>query len=177
MDYSDQLLTFAEISVALAGFAGIIATFQFKQQKRISRGQVLDLSMIVNISLLCAFMSVFPLALLNFGFAERMVWAFCSALGGFLWLAFIIFIIQNMGTNTVSTSLRILFAFLFVYSTATSVILFLNAFGIIFHQEFAPFFCAFILAFFMVCFNFSRLLLHPLWKALRKQEAVSAAVA
>ena len=177
MDYSDQLLTFAEISIALAGFAGIIATFQFKKEEHISRGRVLDLSMIVNISLLCAFMSVFPLALLNFGITERAVWAFCSSVAGILWLGVILFILRNMNADNVAKPLRILFAFLFIYSSSTAVILFLNAFGIIFNQEFGPYFAAFILAFFMVCFNFSRLLMHPLWKALRKQEAARIAVA
>ena len=50
MEQIDQLLTIAEISFALAGFAGVIATFQFRQQERVTRGQAISLSMIVNIS-------------------------------------------------------------------------------------------------------------------------------
>ena len=122
-------------------------------------------------------MSVFPLALLNFGITERAVWAFCSSVAGIIWLGFILFILRNMNADKVAKPLRIFFAFLFVYSTATAAILFLNAFGIIFSQEFGPYFAGFLLTFFMVCFNFSRLLMHPLWKALRNQEAERTAVA
>jgi hypothetical protein len=177
MDASDQLLTFAEISIALAGFAGIIATFQFRQDKYLSRGRVLDLSMIVNISLLCAFFSVLPLSLLNFGFEEEAVWAFCSAIAGCIWLLGVVFVLRNMTTRKVHPQLRLLFIFLFVYSLVTAVILFLNALGIFFHRQFAPYFSSFILAFFLVCFNFSRLLMHPLWKALHKQEGLAATAA
>jgi hypothetical protein len=174
MNPSDQLLTFAEISVALAGFAGIIATFQFREQRRLTRGRVLDLSMIVNISLLSAFFSVFPLALLVFGFEEKTVWAICSGIAGAIWISVLIFVVQNMSTQSVSSRLQLFFAFIILYSLATAVILFMNALGIIFDQHFAPYFSSFILAFFLVCFNFSRLLMHPLWKALRKQEISSS---
>lgn len=170
MDYSDQLLTFAELSIALAGFAGIIATFQFKQDGHVSRGRVLGLSMIVNISLLGAFFSVFPLALMNFGLAEHTVWKYSSGLAGIVWFALIIFIGQNLRKYIVRKPIRVLFSVLFLLSIAATVISFLNAFGVIFHQEYAPYFAGFLLAFFMVCYNFSRLLMHPLWKALREQE-------
>ena len=176
MDHSDQLLTFAELAIALAGFSGIIATYQFKQEEHVSRGRVIGLSMIVNISLLAALFSVLPLALLNFGFAERSVWAISSGLAGIIWIAFTIYIGHNMSTYRVKKPVRILFSFLFFISAVASVILLLNAFGIILNQDYAPYFAAFLLAFFMVCFNFSRLLMHPLWTALREHEAARAAV-
>lgn len=176
MDYSDQLLTFAELSIALAGFAGIIATFQFKQEDHVSRGRVLGLSMIVNISLLGAFFSVFPLALMNFGLAEKEVWAYSSGLAGIVWFAVIIFIGQNLRKYRVRKHIRVFFSVLFFMSLAASVISFLNAFGVIFHQIYAPYFAGFLLAFFMVCYNFSRLLMHPLWKALREEEAAHTTV-
>ena len=49
-------------------------------------------------------MSVFPLALLNFGYAERTVWGFCSGVAGTMWLCAIVFILRNM---TVLDCLRI----------------------------------------------------------------------
>jgi hypothetical protein len=36
MNEIEQLLTIAEVSVALAGFAGIVATFQFRQQVNVN---------------------------------------------------------------------------------------------------------------------------------------------
>ena len=44
---------------------------------------------------------------------------------------------------------------------------------IVFDREFGPYFAAFIFGFCLVLYNFSRLLLHPLWKVIHKQEALS----
>jgi hypothetical protein len=51
-------------------------------------------------------------------------------------------------------------------SGATVGMLLLNALGIISDHEFAHCFAMFIMARFIVCFNFSRLLMHALSKAL-----------
>lgn len=172
MDATNQLLTLAEISIALAGFSGIIATFQFQQKAHLSRGQVLSLSVIVIISLAAAFCSVLPLALLNFGFEERAVWSISSFLGGVFWLLGLIFTIRNIRLDAVALTTRILIGFFLALVAVASMANFLNTFGIIFDQEFGPYFAAFLYGFLLVLYNFSRLLLHPLWKVVRRQEAV-----
>jgi len=175
MDAANQLLTLAEISIALAGFSGIIATFQFEQKAYISRGHVLSLSVIVIISLAAAFCSVLPLALLNFGFKEPTVWSISSFVGGSFWLSGLIFTIRNMRMETVTFPTRILFSTFLALVALASMANFLNAFGIIFDQEFGPYFAAFLFGFCLVLYNFSRLLLHPLWRVVHKQEtAISA---
>lgn len=171
MDAANQLLTLAEISIALAGFSGIIATFQFQQEAHISRGQVLSLSVIVIISLAAAFCSVLPLALLNFGFAERSVWSISSFVGGVFWLAGLIFTVRKMRLDAVAPPTRILIVLFLALVAVASMANFLNTFGIIFDQEFGPYFAAFIYGFCLVLYNFSRLLLQPLWKIVRRQEA------
>ena len=48
MQGADLLLVGTEVSVAFAGFAGIIATFQAKGEKHISRGDLVGLDIVVN---------------------------------------------------------------------------------------------------------------------------------
>lgn len=127
--------------------------------------------MIVIISLAAAFCSVLPLALLNFGFEERAVWSISSLLGGIFWLMGLVFTIRNIRLGAVAPATRILFGFFLALVAVASMANFLNTFGIIFDQEFGPYFAAFIFGFCLVLYNFSRLLLHPLWKVVRRQEA------
>ena len=47
MEVFDVLILGAELSMALAGFAGIIATFQFRDTEKIRRADVVGLSIIV----------------------------------------------------------------------------------------------------------------------------------
>ena len=54
MEITDLLLVSIEISVAFAGFAGIIATFQYRGEKQAKKGDVIGISMIVHLSLGCA---------------------------------------------------------------------------------------------------------------------------
>ncbi|MGB5698278.1 hypothetical protein [Muriicola sp.] len=40
MEEAEQLLTITQVAIAIAGFAGIIGTFQFKEGERIRRRDV-----------------------------------------------------------------------------------------------------------------------------------------
>lgn len=173
MDAANQLLTLAEISIALAGFSGIIATFQFEEKKHISRGHVLSLSVIVGISLAAAFCAVLPLALFNFGFEEPMVWSISSFVGGVLWLSGSIFTIRNLSTGTVKLPTKVLIHVFIALSVSAAMANLLNTAGIVFDREFGPYFAAFIFGFCLVLYNFSRLLLHPLWKVVNEKEGQS----
>ena len=113
MSEVDQLLTIAEVSVALAGFAGIVATFQFKQQVRINQGHVLALSMIVNISLVGAFFAVLPLIFLNYGMAENKVWALCSGLMGANISMFMIFIWRTQHIGSLPALVKLVYLLFF----------------------------------------------------------------
>jgi hypothetical protein len=170
---TDQLLTITEISIALAGFAGIIATFQFRQLDRLSSGHVVSLAMIVNISLVGAFFSVMPIALFNFGLSEHTTWAVSSALLGINILAFFEYVRRNAVLTMLKKSDQMFFRVLFTLALMLAVSQFMNAAGVVFHQEFGPFFVAFIFCFFLVCYNFSRLLLRPLWRIVRDQASLA----
>ena len=43
MEVTDLLILSAEVSVALAGFAGIVATFQFRDAKKVKRAELVGL--------------------------------------------------------------------------------------------------------------------------------------
>jgi hypothetical protein len=78
---SDLLLVGAEVSVAFAGFSGIIATFQFRDKTTVKRGDIVALTMIVYFSLLCAFCCILPLLLSIFGIEDATIWTICSVFG------------------------------------------------------------------------------------------------
>ena len=82
MESTDLLLVGAEVSVAFAGFAGIIATFQFREAKQVKRGDVVGLTMIVQMSLNCALLSALPLLLSTFKLEATTIWTICSLYGG-----------------------------------------------------------------------------------------------
>jgi len=47
----------------------------------------------------------------------------------------------------------------------------MNSFNLVFKREFGPFYISLVYALGSVCFMFSRLLLRPIWRSIRKQEA------
>jgi hypothetical protein len=63
MEETDLLLVFIEVAVALAGFSGIIATFQLRLSSVPKRSVLAGLSYIVNASFMGAYISALPLVL------------------------------------------------------------------------------------------------------------------
>jgi hypothetical protein len=82
------------------------------------------------------------------------------------------FIIRNMSLQREALSVRILFSSFPVVGMALVVVNFLNAFGILFDHEVGPFLVIIIFSLSLVCYNFSRLLMRPLWKMVEQREAV-----
>ena len=79
MNQSDQLLLVVEVAVALAGFAGIVGSFQNKSGAKLSHGDVLGLELMIVLSLITAVCAILPVALFNFGVAETTIWSICSS--------------------------------------------------------------------------------------------------
>ena len=175
MDVVDSLLTVAEISVALAGFAGVIATFQLGQLEHLSRGRVVAVWMIVNISLFMAFFSVLPFFLVQLGLEEKTIWAISSALMVVYLFAYSPIFFRNVNMSPETLPIRILFLSFPIFGLALLVANLLNALGIIFDQELGPFLAAVIFSLCIVSYNFSRLLMRPLWKLVEKREVMSSA--
>ncbi|MCO1334940.1 hypothetical protein MO867_11380 [Microbulbifer sp. OS29] len=166
----DQLLAIIEISIVLAGFAAMVATFQSRKMEGISRGHVVSLAMIVYISLFSALLAAFSLTLLNFRIEASYVWSISSCLMGVATTGFIVYLWKKRHFKFVSTIMRITYYGLFVIASSVVVISTLNVAGIIFEREFGPYFLAYICNLFFVGFAFARLLMRPLWKAVETKE-------
>ena len=174
MNVIDNLLTIAEIAIALAGFAGIIATFQLGQLEHISRGRVLAVWMIVNTSLSVGFFSLLPIGLISFGLKAEVVWAISSTLIAIVSIILTPFVIRNMNLQREKISVRVVFYSIWLVGFALVVVNFLNGLGIVFHREFGPFFAIIMYSLFIVGWNFSRLLMLPLWKMVEKREGLTS---
>jgi hypothetical protein len=170
MDASDLLLMGIEISVAFAGFAGIIATFQFGDRTVIKRGDVVGLTMIVQNSLAIAFACTLPLVLNTFALESETLWTVASAYGAVSMLLSSYSIDQSMRGAVRKTSLKLLFGSLQAVAAVLAICLILNACDIIFHREAGPYLVALTANLGLVGYMFARLLLRPLWHEVRSQE-------
>lgn len=172
MEETAQLLTITQVAVAIVGFAGIIATFQFKEGKSLRRSDALGLAMIINSGLVGAFSSVLPLALSNFGIQDSIVWTVCSGFMSINYMCFIFYLIKHMRKFKINKKSSRFFVVLF-FSIGFIVIIvnLLNVFNVGFNREYGPFFISLIFPLCMVGYFFSRLLLVPIWRTIRDQES------
>ena len=177
MEGTDLLLVGVEVSVAFAGFAGIIATFQFREDKEIKRGDVVGLTMIVQMSLNCALLSALPLMLSIFNVKAEKIWTICSLYGGLYTAYTMLRVHLNMYGVTRKMSLRLLFGSLQVISACIVAMQFLNAFDLFFHREPGPYIAGIMIGLGMVGYMFLRLLLRPLWISVRTQDTNKADLA
>jgi hypothetical protein len=171
MENVDQLLTFTQVAVAVAGFAGIIGTFQFKEGEKIRRGDAVGLAVVVNTGLMSAFYSTLPLLLANFGVNDSTIWTISSVMTCFIYSYFSIDIALRLKEfKTYKTFNKIIIYALFLIGLIIIAINVLNACNIVFKREFGPYYISLIYSLGLVCYMFSRLLLRPIWRTLRKQE-------
>jgi hypothetical protein len=175
MESLDILILGVEASIALAGFAGIVATFQFSGEKETRRGDAAGLTMILQYSLLAALGCSIALLLYSFSVTETTLWAICSILFAIMhvWGSSTMF--MNLGALDMPKSVR----GLTVLWTVPSLVLFLihvmNVSDIFFHREAGPVIASVIYTMCIVGFMFSRLLLRPIWRSVRIQEAAKLA--
>ena len=177
MDESALLLVGIEVSVAFAGFAGIIATFQNRDEATIDRGHVVGLTMIVNFSLFGAFFCALPLALSVFRIEEATIWSINSGLQCIYTLNRMNYIHQNMSVVALKRTTRLLFRMLQGGASFVVVALALNAANLVFHRGPGPSITAIFFGLGLVGFMFARLLLRPLWRVVREQEAAASRLA
>ena len=171
MDESGLLISGIEVSVALAGFAGIVATFQNKDGATVSRGDAVGLTIIVNFSLMGAFFCALPLVLVVFRVGEAAIWAINSALQCVYMLNRMYYIHRHMTAVALRESTRRLFRVIQGVSALVAVALALNAGNQVFHREPGPSIAALFFGLGLVGFMFARLLLRPLWRVVHDQEA------
>ncbi len=173
MESSDLLLVGIEVSVAFAGFAGIIATFQFRNEAKINRGHVVGLSLIVHISLVLALASALPLLLSVFRVEDAALWAICSGLAA-IWSSYTQYSVhRNMRAAVRRKLTRLFINILQGVFTLIVISLILNMLDLIFHREPGPYIAAIIIGLGLVGIMFTSLLVRPLWKVVHEQESTN----
>lgn len=171
----DILILGVEAAVAFAGFAGIIATFQFGDAKKVRRADAVGLTMIVQFSLLAALVSSVPLLLYSFGTSATTGWATTSILTAICFGGAQLAQHRNLD-NSISNKAMRRFA-TFIHSVGIGMILMntMNALDLFFHRESGPVIAAIIWALSLTGFMFSRLLLSPVWRSVREHDAAKLA--
>jgi hypothetical protein len=161
------LETVAEISVALAGFAGIVATFQFREGDTPSAGKIVALTIIVNMGLSCGMFSFLPLLLFSVTSDEAIVW-FVASYSLARYMCYMMFFVQkNMHGKVRRKRVRLLFSTYQIISGLLIVVLLLNGANVGVERGLGPYLLTLMYGLYMVGTNFMRLLLSPLWMRYR----------
>ena len=175
MNQSDQLLLVVEVAVALAGFAGIVGSFQNKSGAKLSHGDVLGLELMIVLSLITAVCAILPVALFNFGVGQTTIWSICSSVSVVAYVVVIFSIKTKFRRLFVSSRIsRILFQFFFVIAYLTGLANFVNALDVGLHREYAPYFVALVVPNCVSAHMFVRLVLRPLRRAVRERETTES---
>lgn len=165
MNGTEQLILLAEVSISLAGFAGIVSTFQYKNGSENSHGDALGLAMMVHCGLLNAFFAVLPMAIYSLGVNEQLTWNISSSAHCVNYVLYFGYIINSMRKIKVRrTSTKVMYGLLYAVGLVVLVFNFANAFNIGFQGQFGPYFIACILPICLAGYMFARLVLRPLWK-------------
>jgi hypothetical protein len=175
MEYLDILILGVEAAIALAGFAGIISTFQIAGSKETSRADAVGLTMILQFSLLAALMSALPIVLYTFGVKETILWSVCSVLEAIIYAGSAYTVHTNLSGSVRTKSFTrfiLVIQFLSFFFVLINV---MNATDIFFHREAGPVIAAIVWSLCLAGYMFSRLLLRPIWRNVHVQEAAKLA--
>lgn len=171
MDVSELLQLGIEASIALAGFAGVIATYQTTEGKGLGRGIVAAVTVITRCSLLVGLACAMVLLLQSFGIEGSTLWTVSSTVGAVMMASVAVSIARSMRGHSYKRSSRLLYLLLQSLGGLVVVALILNAVGLVFDREPGPFFAGAIYGLSLAGIMFSRLLLKPLWQNVRELES------
>ena len=170
MDISELLQLGIEASIALAGFAGIIATYQTSEGRTLRRGSVAAVTVITRCSLLVGLACAMTLLLQTFGVEGPTLWVISSVVGAVMMASVAFSIARSMKGATYKKYSRLLYLMLQGLGVLVVVSLFLNAAGLVFDREPGPFIAGAVYGLSLAGIMFSRLLLIPLWQIVRDLE-------
>ena len=171
MDISEMLQLGIEASIALAGFAGVIATYQTGEGNRFRRGSVAAVTVITRCSLLVGFACAMVMLLQTFGIQGSILWAISSVVGAAMMASVAVSIARSMRGEKYKGLSRLLYVSLQSLGVLVVVALVLNAVGIVFDREPGPFIAAAVYGLSLAGIMFSRLLLRPLWQMVHELES------
>ena len=176
MDIFEMLVLGVEAGIALAGFAGIIATFQFGGAKGIRRADAVGLTIVVRDSLMPAAACSLVMLLFAFQISESTTWTL-----GSLWVSTATLYAMYSSSRLLRHDFErksFLLVWVSVYGLAALSMLanILNAVDVVFHREAGPVLMGIVLGLGNSAYTFSRLLLTPIWRMVRATEAAASEV-
>jgi hypothetical protein len=159
-----------EVNVAIAGFAGIISAFRFRDREDIQRGPVAALTVVVQVALVVALVACLPLLLSTFGFSGDNIWFISSIVAVPLGSVMMYSNYLNVRPALQAGRGRMVHAIVQLVGTVAVVANVLNAANLIFHREPGPVLFAGVVMSTIAGWMFVRLILNPLWKTVRDKE-------
>jgi len=159
-----------EVNVALAGFAGIISTFRFRDRSSVRRGPVAALALVVQLSFSVAVIFSLPLLLHAFDVADDLIWLICSLVAVPVGLGFMYTSYLNMKPALRKQKFRLTHGVIQAGGLFSVVINMLNAANYFFYREPGPVLFGGIFMSVVAGLMFLRLLLNPLWKIVLENE-------
>lgn len=160
----------AELNVAIAGFAGIVSAFRFRDSSDVKRGAVAALTVVVQLSLVVALFSGLPLLLSAFGLSGDDLWLTCSIVAVPVGSVLIYTNRRNFKRSLQGRKTRLIYIFVQSISFVAVIANALNAVNSGFHSEPGPYLLAGTVMSGIAGWMFMRLLLNPLWKTVRENE-------
>ena len=127
-------------------------------------------------SLLAALVCAVPLLLNTFGINYERIWLISSVIGSIVTVYGAYGCIKIMRGAIAKKSSWFLFALLQGMGYLVTLAIILNAADLVFHREPGPIIAGVFYALFVAGYMFSRLLLLPLWRIVREQEAANSKV-
>jgi hypothetical protein len=160
MEAESILLSIAEISVAFAGFSGVVAVFGRRSSGKWRRGDILRFWQMIEVSLSMLIFALLPFIFHHTGMTAQRTWPACSAiLALILSLQMCRALWRTISAKRTDPSISILFSLLFQGISLVVVILQIaNVMGIMFHQELAPYLIGVFWLLCLACVLFWRLL-------------------
>jgi hypothetical protein len=152
------LLTTAEIAVAFAGFASVVAVFRRREDSWAPQ-DVLRFQLMITASLAVVFFALFPIAIHFFGASASSVWSFSSGVLC-LFISLTLGLVARRAVSlTVEANLNPYISWSFIAAgLATVALQALNAAGVIFEQELGPYFVGLLYLLFLAAVSFARML-------------------
>ncbi len=159
MDHGDILLTLAEVSVALAGFSGVVAVFGRRDPGNWSFADRFRFFSLVHSSHSSLLLCIVPFGLLAFNVAEASVWRTLSAL--FVLYNVVVAFLSFRRLLAASPSERAEFTPIVFPVTLAMIaaVLALNIYNVVVGATFGPFLVALILLLVTSSFLFARMLI------------------
>ncbi len=159
VDHRDILLTLAEVSVAFAGFSGVVAVFGRRDPSSWSFSDRYRFILLVETSLSLLLLCILPFGLFSVHITDESVWRAMSALAVSYIVLSIIFSIRRRRAAPSSESAELTSIFAQVFMAGYVLILILSVYNTVYVAEFGPFLVALILLLARSGYLFARMLI------------------